>query len=671
MGRLSSSTRRAVVIAGVVLALASLAFAGMLLATDRSPRERVAALAVEAVVAPSGDVAVTETFTWDFDTATRRQLLRTIPTDPAAGRPGWVPITDVAAVSLTASDEVSLEPASDVEVVVIGAADQRITGAHDYRLTYTLGSVAGGVAGAAEVDLDVVGTLSDVPVDGAVATVSVPGKLVGDDAVVVTSGVAGSRTALPADVEVVDFATVVSVGPVDLGPEEGISVRIRYDAPVDPAPAVLERRPTTLADTRPGTDGLASVSTIPPPGANPIPLFALLPLGVLGGTLAGWAVVRRWGRDRRWAGSAVDAAFGPGAPPSAGPASLPAGSPVAGVGGVGSPAVVSVSESEAQDLVTVAFAPPGDVTPGEGGALWRLRVGPEDKVATLVDLAVRGWLVIDETDSAAPTLVWRGEGDPDRLGDAEQRLLSSLFSPPSFPPSPSPSPSPSVLGGDARPPGPAASVTLGKYSPAFAAVWSQLGSDLDPRAPARGWLRSGSGWRTFAALVGGLATALVAAVSCLAVAAARVPEAWAGGWLVVAPLAVVGGLGIGSVLASGGMRSRTPTGFATWLGVEGFRQFVAGSDGEYSRHAADAGILRQYVAWAVAFGEVDRWERACTAAGVDPGAGWVRGGGGMGASLALLGSSVSRTATAPSSRGGGGGGGSVGGGAGGGGFSSR
>ncbi len=67
-----------------------------------------------------------------------------------------------------------------------------ITGAHDYRLTYTLGAVASGVAGDAEVELDVVGTLSDVPVDGAVASVSVPGKLVGDDAVVVTTGVADS-----------------------------------------------------------------------------------------------------------------------------------------------------------------------------------------------------------------------------------------------------------------------------------------------------------------------------------------------------------------------------------------------------------------------------------------------------------------------------------------------
>jgi hypothetical protein len=663
--RLSSSTRRAVVIAGVVLALASLAFAGTLLAADRSPRERVAALAVEAVVAPSGNVAVTETFTWDFDTATRRQLLRTIPTTPAAGRPGWAPITDVAAVSRTASDEVSLEPTSGVEVVVIGAADQRITGAHDYRLTYTLGAVASGVAGDAEVELDVVGTLSDVPVDGAVASVSVPGKLVGDDAVVVTSGAAGSRTSLPADVTVVDGATVVSVGPVDLGPEEGISVRIRYDAPVDPAPPVLERRPTTLADTRPGTDGLAAVSITPPPGANPIPLFTVLPLGVLGGALVGWGVVRRWGRDRRWAGSAVDAAFGPGTAQAAGPTPGSPGSP--GSQAAGSPSVVSVSESEAQELVTVAFAPPDGVTPGEAGALWRLRVGPEDKVATLVDLAVRGWLVIDEADAGAPKLVWRGAGDPNELREAEQRLLASLFGPTSSAVSSSPP------GGDAgsvtetAPP----PVTLGKYAPAFAAVWSRLGSDLDPRGPARGWLRSGSGWRALAALVGGLGVALAAAVSCLAVAAARAPEAWPGGWLVVAPLAVVGGLGLGSVLASGGMRSRTAAGFATWLGVEGFRRFVAGSDGEYSRHAADAGILRQYVAWAVAFGEVDRWERACTAAGVDPGEGWVRGGGSMGVSLALLGSSVSRTATAPSSRGGGGGSGSVGGGAGGGGFSSR
>lgn len=630
--------RRTVLVVAALLALGSVAFAGVLLATERAPRERVAGLEVEAVVAPSGDVAVTEEFAWDFDTATRRQILRTIPTAPAAGRSGWVPISEVAAASNTASPALAFEPTGGVEVVVIGTPDQRLTGTHEYRLAYTLGSVVAGEAGDATVELDLVGTLSDVPIEGASASVRVPGELLGGDgAVVATVGGAGSRTRLATEIARDGAATVVRVGPVDLDPAEGISMRIRYEAPVDPLPPVLERRPTTLTDAALSAEGLATEVTPPPALGSPVALFLLLPPALLAGAGAGWGTVRRWGRDRRWAGSAVDAVFGPGEGRST--------------------AEVPVSEREAHHLVTVAFAPPPSVTPGEGGALWRLRVGTEDRVATLVDLAVRGWLVIDESRPTAPQLLWRGAGDESALSDGERHLLAGLFG-----------------SGTALPSkGAGVAVSLGTYTPAFAAVWQELGRGLDPRRPERAWLRAGSGWRALAAVGGGLVVALAGALICLLLAGARLPGSLPIGWAVVVPPALAFGVGLGSMLAAGGMRSRAPRGFAIWAGVEGFRQFIVGSDAQYSHHAAEHGLLRPYVAWAVAFGEVERWERACVAAGVDPGEGWVVGGGGLGLTLAALTRDVGRTSTAPSSSGGGGGGfsGSVGGGAGGGGFSSR
>ncbi len=66
--------RAPVVVTAVVLVIAGLVFAVVLLAIDRTPRERVAALTVDAAVDATGDVAITETFTWDFDTATRSQV---------------------------------------------------------------------------------------------------------------------------------------------------------------------------------------------------------------------------------------------------------------------------------------------------------------------------------------------------------------------------------------------------------------------------------------------------------------------------------------------------------------------------------------------------------------------------------------------------------------------
>ena len=81
--------------------------------------------------------------------------------------------------------------------------------------------------------------------------------------------------------------------------------------------------------------------------------------------------------------------------------------------------------------------------------------------------------------------------------------------------------------------------------------------------------------------------------------------------------------------------------------------------------AARRGVLREYTAWAVAVGEVDRWKRAVGAAAIAPEVSGVH----YAYMAPLLMASTRSAATAPSSSGGGGGfgGGSVGGGAGGGG----
>lgn len=110
---------------------------------------------------------------------------------------------------------------------------------------------------------------------------------------------------------------------------------------------------------------------------------------------------------------------------------------------------------------------------------------------------------------------------------------------------------------------------------------------------------------------------------------------------------------------------RTPKGSGTWLRVESFRRFLAQSEGYHAEEAAKRGVLREYTAWAVAVGEIDRWERAVGAAGAIPesaGLGYVH-------MAPVLAASTQSSATAPSSSSssGGGGGGSVGGGGGGGG----
>ncbi len=110
---------------------------------------------------------------------------------------------------------------------------------------------------------------------------------------------------------------------------------------------------------------------------------------------------------------------------------------------------------------------------------------------------------------------------------------------------------------------------------------------------------------------------------------------------------------------------RTPLGSGLWLRVESFRRFLHESETFHAEEAAKRGVLREYTAWAVALGEIDRWERSVQGSSIipaDAGLGYVH----MAPALLL---STSSSATAPSSSGGsgGGGGGSVGGGGGGGG----
>jgi uncharacterized membrane protein len=131
--------------------------------------------------------------------------------------------------------------------------------------------------------------------------------------------------------------------------------------------------------------------------------------------------------------------------------------------------------------------------------------------------------------------------------------------------------------------------------------------------------------------------------------------------------ALGGGVGWAALLRGWELKVRTPMGSGLWLRVESFRRFLHESEAYHAEEAAKRGVLREYTAWAVAVGEIDRWKHAVEASTVIPdsaGLGYV-------ALAPALASSTSHASTAPSSSSssGGGGGGAGGGGGGGGGGS--
>lgn len=88
----------------------------------------------------------------------------------------------------------------------------------------------------------------------------------------------------------------------------------------------------------------------------------------------------------------------------------------------------------AGDAVPVRYEPPAGLTPAEVGTLLDESADIEDLTATILDLAVRGHLVIEETESSKflffSTKDYRFrklKGPPDGLKPHETQLLSALF----------------------------------------------------------------------------------------------------------------------------------------------------------------------------------------------------------------------------------------------------
>jgi hypothetical protein len=327
-----------------------------------------------------------------------------------------------------------------------------------------------------------------------------------------------------------------------------------------------------------------------------------------GAALSTSSLVRRSGRERVGVGGAADAAYASAAPGSE----------------------VRLDELELAQMATTDFAPPAELTPAQGGLLYAERVLPQHKVAWLIQAAVDGEIDLVEEDGREVRIVRKGQ-------------LSGPLS--------------TAFGGRDE-------VELGSYDSTFARGWAQVDSQLQAWSLGSGlWDPLADRRKTSIRILGGVATVLGAVLAFFGgVAAAR----WGREWVVVVVLgSLVAGAGFSAVLRGWELRVRTPYGSALWLRVESFRRFLAGSETFHAEEAAKRGVLREYTAWAVALGEIDRWERAVAGSAVIPqeaGLGYVH-------MAPMLVHSTSRASTAPSSSGsgGGGGGGSVGGGGGGGG----
>jgi uncharacterized membrane protein YgcG len=296
----------------------------------------------------------------------------------------------------------------------------------------------------------------------------------------------------------------------------------------------------------------------------------------------------------------------------------------------------------AHEPIAVEFGPPQDMRPAELGLILDQSADPKDVTATIVDLAVRGYLTITEVPEWADwKFTWKGANTSELL-PYEKTILDGLFAGRT----------------EVR-----LSELRGDYHPTLVVAERQIYSDamsrklftLDPNQARLGW-----GCAGIAVIAVGVVTAVVLGNAF--------------GWGLVGVAIAITGLVL--TLTFPAMPQRTAAGHDLLQHTLGFRLYMTTAEKYREQFAAKAGIFNDLLPYAIVFGCVALWAKAFEGIDTSASNNWYYGSGPfqaalLSSSLQSMNASISSTiAYVPPSSGSGsgfGGGGFSGGGGGGGG----
>jgi uncharacterized protein (TIGR04222 family) len=501
--------------------------------------EAIRSYDVRIEVRNDDSLRISETIVYDFGSSPHHGIYRDVPTtlryDDRNDRMYPLRVESVSASAGTPAQYDMSSEAGGITRIKIGDPDRTITGAHTYRIVYTVDAALNGFPDHDELYWNAIGDEWSVPVLNGQVTVTTPGpiKQVGCLAGPTSSYLTCDRTKVKGD--------VARFWQSSLSPYEALTVVISLpkgvvDAPV---PRLEERWSLDRAFSRSPT-ALGSTAA----------LMALIALAI------GWVLWTR-GRDRRFVGSPVDQVMG-------------------NTGG--DDQAVPLFE---RGVTPVEFAPPEELRPGQVGTIVDERANTLDVTATIVDLAVRGFLTIEEI----PKEGWFGKPDwmlhrTDRadsdLLPYERTLLTSLFE----------------AGSD---------VELSSLKRTFSTHLQKVEEQLYADAVHRGWFlkrpdKVRAAW-----------TAIGVLVLVLGLGITFVLARWTHAGLVGIPVAL-GGL----LLIVGGrwMPSRTAKGTAIARRVGGFRTVIETAETHMSRWAEQENVFTRLLPYAVVFGCTDKWAQA-------------------------------------------------------------
>ena len=495
----------------------------------------------DITIAADSTLTVSEDIRVDFGSQSKHGIFRTIPLryqyDDKRDR---YYLLDVKSVTdgtrpLPYDDSVS----SDNEVIKIGDPNRLVSGNQRYVITYTVAGVMNSFADHDELFWNVDGALWPVTKTSVSATVHPPaGSLL---KVTCYEGPPGSTAGCNA----VDNGTTAEFSSIrPLGPGEEMSVATALNSgAVKVPPPLLEPRqrqfPQDAFDLTPLTVGV----------------FVFLTLLGLGLVAWNWWV---HGRDRAYLTQHYHTNPSPAATeaPAEGQRTQPL---------------------FAQDTLVVEFGPPQDMRPAELGLILDESADTKDVTATIVDLAVRGYLGIAEGPGKADWTLTKKDG-PDRaaLMPYEKSIYYGLFT-----------------GRDAV----KLSELKGTFAPSLRKAEKEIYADsLSRRLFTSNPSQARAAWGCM-----GFALVLVGF-------AATVGLGLAFGWGLVGLAIVITGIALAASFPF--MSQRTAAGRDLLQHTLGFRLYMTTAEKYRQQFAEKAEIFTQLLPYAIVFGCVSLWAKA-------------------------------------------------------------
>jgi uncharacterized membrane protein YgcG len=505
--------------------------------------DQVDSYAIAYEVRPSGVVRATETIVFRFGTNSGRHgidrwFVTREPYDETQDAVYSITNIDVSSptrgvsTNFTSSTTEGQGGRFEEMRVRIGDADETISAdTATYVIGYDIGGAMRSFTGYDEFYWDAVGTGWEATLRNVTVTVSVPGGVSSTADTTCNYGPAGATN--KCEVTVKNGSAAYSQA--RLAPNEGmtVSAKIQSGLVTDNTPH-LEPDGSKLSPAEKA--GLAV--------AGGIGLLLTVGSPVVG--VLWW---RRNGRDQRYAG------LPPGMVPLAGQE-------------------VRIVPHDPDLPIPVAFSPP-KVPVAEAGLLVDGQVDARETAATIIDLAVRGALIVEGTgeDEFRVTLV-----DPDKAtAPHEMVLLTALFS--------------------GQPPG--ATRDLSSQGSLLEAH-RQMQTSVRNQVASRGWFRKVPSATTTGSFGFGALALVVFAVFGL------------GAWVlwIVLPLAPIL-ITVAVIRAKLKRGQRTADGRAVCDQVEGFQTYLATAEADQLRFEEGEDIFSKYLPWAIIFELTDRWAKIC------------------------------------------------------------